>query len=548
MPIFVKLLLIATSLFFSCCAQSEILASSMQGMVVTEHRLASQIGAEILRDGGNAIDAAVAVGYALAVVNPCCGNLGGGGFMVAHLTNGKDIFLNFREKAPLKATRTMFQHANSGTNSTYGYLSVAVPGTVLGLDTALKKYGTLSRNRVMAPAIRLAKEGFVVTPYLANQLTPAVTATLLKEKRLLMPGDKLIQHDLANTLDAIANQGPSVFYQGPIAKAIVNASQAQGGILSLDDFAQYDVEETTPVYCRYRDYTIISAAPPSSGGVTLCEMLQILENLSLNTINYRSPLSIHAIVEAMRYSYADRNSKLGDPLFVHNPIDILLSREYAKKISLNILRSTIAPKHTIANPSHELTDTTHYSVIDKYGNAVAVTYTLNGFFGSGMMAENTGFFLNNEMDDFATQPGVANKFNLVQQDANAIQSGKRPLSSMTPTIVMHDNHVFMIIGSPGGPRIITAVLLTLLNVLDYGMTIQQAVNAPRFHFQGFPDEINIEPFALPFATIKQLELNGYHITSQHTWSAVEAILVNPSNGMYFGANDIRRPDGKAVGV
>lgn len=528
--------------------------SAKQGMVVSEHRLASEVGRDILQAGGNAIDAAVAVGYALAVVNPCCGNIGGGGFMTIHLASGKDIFINFREKAPLNATKNMFIHSHPTNNTTNGYLAVAVPGTVMGLDSVLQQYGTMTRRQVMEPAIRLARQGFIVTPYLANQLQdftdafrkqPNIAGIFLKNNQPLQVGDRLIQTDLAATLTLIANQGPNAFYHGSIAREIVKASKANDGILSLADFSQYTIEKSAPLYCHYHGYTIISASPPSSGGVTLCEMLNILDNFPLSNLHYRSPIEVRDIVEAMRYGYADRNSKLGDPDFINDPIQQLLSLDYAKKISNEIMHSTIAPSTNTLTNKHELTDTTHYSVIDRQGNAVAVTYTLNGFFGAGVMAGRTGFFLNNEMDDFTTQPGVANKFNLIQQDANAIQPGKRPLSSMTPTIIMRDGHVFMVLGSPGGPRIISAVLLTILNIIDNGMMLQQAIDAPRFHYQGTPDEIDIEPFAFPFATIKQLEFNGYHIVTQHVWSAVEAILVK--DGIFYGANDKRRPDGAAAG-
>lgn len=536
--------------------------SAKQGMVVSEHQLASQVGIDILRAGGNAIDAAIAVGYALAVVNPCCGNIGGGGFMTIHFADGKDLFINFREKAPLKATKNMFATNNADDGSTQGYLAVATPGTVLGLDTVLHKYGTMSRKQVMAPAIRLAKEGFIVTPYLANQLhgftdkfrtQPNVAAIFLKNNEPLQAGDRLTQQNLANTLSLIAEQGPTAFYHGSIATSIVNASQANGGILTLADLANYSITETKPLQCKYHGYTIVSVTPPSSGGVTLCEMLNILEYFPLTTMGFHSPSSIRNIVETMRYGYADRNSKLGDPNFVNNPTKRLLSTEYAKKISDTITQSNNAPLTAPTAPTtptatkHELTDTTHYSVIDNKGNAVAVTYTLNGFFGAGVIAGDTGFFLNDEMDDFTTQPGVANKFNLLQQNANAIQPGKRPLSSMTPTIILKDGHLFMVLGSPGGPRIITAVLLTILNVLDYGMNLQQAVNAPRFHFQGSPNEIDIEPLALPFTTIKHLQFSGYSVVPQHTWAAVEAIMIDPVDGTFYGANDIRRPDGAAVG-
>lgn len=532
--------------------------AAKHGMVVSEQTLASDIGIHILKAGGNAVDAAVAVGYALAVVNPCCGNIGGGGFMTIHLANGKNIFLNFREKAPLAAKPTMFLDDKGNVlaeKNMLGYLAVGVPGTVLGLDTALKKYGTMNRETVMKPAILLAEHGYRLTsyaiqllndslPYLQKQ--PNIAAIFLKNNKPFQPGDILIQKDLSETLKQIAAHGSDIFYKGYIAKEIVAASQKKGGILSLADFAKYSVEELTPIQCHYHGYTIISAPPPSSGGVTLCEITNILENYSLTKVH--SAQDVHFTVEAMRYAFADRNHQLGDPHFVNNPVKKLISKEYAKTIQHKILENHAATDMT---PSVEIThqslNTTHYSVIDKKGNAVSVTYTLNSFFGAKVIAGDTGFFLNNEMDDFAIKPGSANQFGLVQGDANNIQPGKRPLSSMTPTIILKNQKVFMVLGSPGGPRIITATLETLLNVIDYKMNIQQAVDAPRFHHQWLPDNIDYESGTFSKDTIKNLENRGYHLKWQKTWGAVEAILRNPADGMLYGANDGRRPDGKAVG-
>lgn len=529
-----------------------------QGMVVTENGIASKVGADILRAGGNAIDAAVAVGYSLAVVNPCCGNIGGGGFMLIHLANGKNIFINFREKAPLKASKNMYLDANGNVipnKSVNGYLAVAVPGTVLGLDTALKQYGTMTRKQVMTPAIRLARQGFTLTPYLANEFAkyandfrahPEITAIFLKNGKLYQAGDKLIQADLANSLEAIANQGPAVFYRGYIAKAIVEASNRNGGILTMQDFATYNIKETKPLQCHYHHYELLTAPPPSSGGITLCEMLNILENFPLAKLGYHSPKSAQIAIETMRYGYTDRNTKLGDPDFIHNPIQELTSKKYAHDISVKIGVSKVVPKQEKCI-AHEFTDTTHYSVLDSKGNAVAVTYTLNGMFGAKVIADHTGFFLNDEMDDFTAKPCAPNKFGLVMNEKNAIQSGKRPLSSMTPTIILKNGKVFLVLGSPGGPRIISSVLLTILNVINYGMTLQDAVNAPRFHYQVYPDIVDMEPNAFSLQTINELEKMGYQINPTHTWSAVEAIRVDPMNGKIEGANDRRRPDGGAVG-
>ncbi len=549
--LFLSLLLIPFTPLFS--ATHAVTAKHV--MVVSEQQLASDIGAKILAQGGNAIDAAVAVGYALAVVNPCCGNIGGGGFMTIHLANGKNIVLNFREQAPGKASADMYSKTNDLAGSTQGYLAVAVPGTVLGLETARTRYGTMTRQQLMQPAIDLAENGYPVTAYDAKlfqrfasafRQQPNVAAIFLKNGQPLMTGEHLVQADLARTLQLIAAQGPDAFYQGSIAKAIVAASQRNGGILSMADFAHYRVEELTPLSCDYRGYTLITVPPPSSGGVILCEMLNILVPFSLYDARHGSINSVQTIIETMRYGFRDRNSALGDPHFVHDPIKHLLSRDYAAQLSQRILTTYTNPSSIVNDALPELTDTTHYSVIDHQGNAVAVTYTINGFFGAGVIADGTGFFLNNEMNDFSIGANVANKFGLVQSDANAIAPYKQPLSSMTPTIVMKNGHVFMVIGSPGGPRIITAVLLTLLNVIDFQMDLQSAVNTPRYHYQGIPDVVNLEPLALPFLTSQLLVIKGYPLITQDGWGAVEAIQVL-DNGMLYGVNDRRRPDGGAAG-
>jgi gamma-glutamyltranspeptidase/glutathione hydrolase len=530
---------------------------SKHGMVVSAHYLASQAGKNILKAGGNAIDAAVAVGYALAVVHPCCGNIGGGGFMTIHLANGKNIFLNFREKAPLQAKSTMYlntQHDIISGLSTKGYRAVGVPGTVLGLDTALQKYGTMTRKQVMVAAIRLAKQGFHLSPFAATMLNnfrndflvqPNVAAIFVNPEQPYRAGDKLVQPDLANTLEKIAAFGPDSFYRGSIAQTIVKASTTHQGILTLADFKKYTVEERVPIQCTYRDYTIISASPPSSGGITLCEMLNILENFPLASLGYHSTKSTQAITETMRHGFIDRNSKLGDPNFVNNPVAQLTSKAYAKQIYKTIRSASLTS--AAISPIYEKNNTTHYSIVDSKGNAVAVTYTLNGFFGAKVIAGSTGFFLNNEMDDFTVKAGIANKFKLIQQDMNSIQPGKRPLSSMTPTIVMHNGQLSMVIGSPGGPRIITAVMLALLNIIDYKMDFQQAVNAPRFHYQGHPDVIDMEPAVFSPTVIKQLSAMNYRFALQKPWGAVEAIYVDPVKKTLYGASDYRRPDGAAMG-
>ncbi len=582
-----RLVLAALALAAAIAFHAPVRAASLppveagHGMVVSAQKLATEVGVEILKKGGNAVDAAVAVGYALAVVHPCCGNLGGGGFMLIHLASGKEVVLDFRETAPLAASLDMYLDAQGNVipdASTLGYKAVGVPGTVLGLDTALTRYGTMSRAEVMAPAIALARQGFILAPPDAEILRPAanafaaepnVAAIFLPAGKALATGDRLVQPGLARSLELIARDGPDAFYRGPIAQAIVAASRAHGGILSLEDFRRYRVVERDPVRCRYRGYDIASVPPPSSGGTTLCEMLNILEGLPLAAEGFHSAASVHSMVEAMRRAYFDRNNRLGDPAFVENPVAQLLSPAYAAK-----LRATIDPDHATpsaalpAGPGPEGSQTTHYSVVDAAGNAVGVTYTINGYFGAKVIAGDTGFFLNDEMDDFTAKPGAPNMFGLVQGPANAIAPGKRPLSSMSPTLLTRDGHLFLLLGSPGGARIITALLQVIVNVIDYGMDLQSAVDAPRFHHQWLPDQVYAEPFAFSADTAAKLAGMGYKIYEQAPWGAVEAILaappavagVQPAAGLddsarpsrlvpghLYGANDSRRPGGAALG-
>ncbi len=530
-------------------------------MVVSAQHLATQVGLDVLKRGGNAVDAAVAVGYALAVVHPCCGNIGGGGFMLVHLAGGKDVFLDFREKAPLKASPTLFQDEHGNVvpgKSTGTYLGVGVPGTVMGMDEALKKYGRLSRQQVIAPAIKLAKEGYVLQQGDVNILdqrtkdfakSPNVAATFLKDGKPYQPGDRLVQPQLAKTLETISRGGADAFYHGDIARKVVEASEASGGLLTMKDFADYTVQWDKPIRCGYRGYTVVSDPPPSSGGVTVCQILQLLEPYPLKNWGYGSTRALHFTIEAERRAFADRNNYLGDPAFVKNPIDILLSSDH-----IDQLRATIDPAR--ATPSTEIkgslgategTNTTSYAVVDKDGNAVAVTYTINYLFGVGQIAGDTGFFLNNEMDDFTSKPGVPNTFGLVQGKANQVEGGKRPLSSMAPTIVLKDGTLFMVTGSPGGSTIITTVMQSITNVIDYGMNMQQAVNAPRMHHQWYPDAVIVEPGLLTAAVKKELEDMGYQFKDVQSWGADEAILRNPKNGLLEGANDRRRPAGLAAG-
>jgi len=556
-------------------AAAPLAAESQNGMVVTAQHLASDVGAAVLRQGGNAIDAAVAVGYALAVTHPCCGNLGGGGFMIIHLANGKDSFINFREKAPLAARANMYLDPRGNPlrdKSLDGYLAAGVPGTVLGLETAREEYGTLARATLLAPAIALAQQGFTLTRGDVDLLQgatatfhaqPDLAAVFLKHGADFQPGDRLVQRDLATTLRAISAGGTQAFYRGAIAEGVVAASQAHGGLLTLEDFAAYTVTESAPLACPYRGYTILSAPPPSSGGVTLCEMLQILQGYPLHALGFHSSASVHFMTEAMRYAFRDRNRYLGDPAFVTNPVERLTSVQYAALIRARIGTHRATPSASLGAPgaAPENGTTTHYSVVDALGNAVALTYTINDDFGAKVIAGSTGFFLNDEMDDFAVKPGAANLYGLVQGKANAIAPGKRPLSSMTPTIVLKGGAPLLVLGTPGGSRIITTVLEIIVNVIDHGMTLQEAVDAPRIHHQWLPDTLAAEPFALSADTAAALTRMGYHIVPLEPWgagNAAEAIGIAPADPalaktlgfprarVLYGASDSRAPAGAAA--
>jgi len=556
------------------------------GMVVTSQRLASQVGVDILKKGGNAVDAAVAVGYAQAVVNPCCGNIGGGGFMTLHLADGRDIFINFREKAPAAARPDMYLDAAGNVvknASLRGYLAAGVPGTVLGLDTAQRKYGKLSRAQVMRPAIKLAQDGFILTRGDTDILDTTVQQIgmdaeaarifLRRDGSPLQPGDRLVQKDLARTLQAIARHGPDAFYKGAIPAAVERAANSAGGLISAADFAAYTISESAPLSCDYRGYVFVSAPPPSSGGATLCQILNTLEGYDLRAMGFNSAATIHVMAEAMRHAFMDRNTFLGDPAFVSNPLDRLLSKDYAALIREKILADRATPSAEVQpgvtpHAPHEKTETTHYSIVDREGNAVSTTYTINGRFGAVVIAPGTGFFLNNEMDDFTIKIGVRNLYGLVQGATNAIAPGKQPLSSMAPTLVNRDGKTFMVLGSPGGSRIITITLQTALNVIDHGMAPQEAVDAPRVHHQWLPDEVFYETRGVSADSLKILRQMGYKMTEQVPWGAAELILIGvpgaagvapPSSGndaavsgrvrpgFYYGANDVRRPAGAAIG-
>ncbi|MFH0128803.1 gamma-glutamyltransferase [Variovorax sp. VaC1] len=550
-------------------AASQAPVAAENGMVVSAQHLASRVGVDVLKRGGNAIDAAVAVGYALAVVYPAAGNLGGGGFMTVQLADGRKTFLDFREKAPLAATANMYLDKDGNVIkglSTKGHLAVGVPGSVSGMEYAREKYGTMKRGELLAPSIQLAEKGFALeqgdidllgTATADFKEDPASAAIFLNKGEPYKVGDKLVQKDLAKTLREISAKGTDGFYKGWVGNAIVASSQGGKGLITQADLDQYKTRELAPVECDYRGYHVVSAPPPSSGGVIICEMLNILEGYPLKDLGYHSAQAVHYQIEAMRHAYVDRNSYLGDPDFVKNPLDRLLDKGYAEKI-----RAVIDPKKAGVSKDikpgvapHEGSNTTHYSIADKWGNAVSVTYTLNDWFGAKITAAKTGVLLNDEMDDFTSKVGVPNLYGLVQGEANAIAPGKRPLSSMSPTIVTKDGKPVMVVGTPGGSRIITAVMLTMINAIDYGMNVQEAVDAPRFHQQWLPDVTNVETFALSPDTRKILTDMGHNLGVPQPANHLAAIIVGaPSlggkpvgNNRFYGANDPRRNTGLAAG-
>jgi len=548
-------------------SQAPVMAEN--GMVVTAQHLATKVGVDVLKRGGNAVDAAVAVGYALAVVYPAAGNLGGGGFMTIQLADGRKTFLDFREKAPLAAKPDMYLDKDGNVVkglSTKGHLAVGVPGSVSGMEYAREKYGTMQRAALLKPSIDLAEKGFVLeqgdidmfnTATADFKADPATAAIFLNKGEAFKVGEKIVQKDLGKTLREVSTKGTDGFYKGWVAKAIADSSAAGKGIITTEDLAQYKTREMAPVECDYRGYRVVSAPPPSSGGVIICEMLNILEGYPLKDLGWRSAQATHYQIEAMRHAYVDRNSYLGDPDFVKNPLDRLLDKGYAEKI-----RAVIDPRRAGVSKDikpgvapHEGSNTTHYSIADKWGNAVSVTYTLNDWFGAKVTAAKTGVLLNNEMDDFTSKVGVPNLYGLVQGEANKIEPGKRPLSSMSPTIVSKDGKPVMVVGTPGGSRIITAVMLTMINAIDYGMNVQEAVDAPRFHQQWLPDVTNVEAYALSPDTRKILTDMGHNLGVPQPANHLAAIIVGaPSlggkpvgNNRFYGANDPRRNTGLALG-
>ena len=538
-------------------------------MVVSAQHLATEAGLQVLAAGGNAVDAAVAVGYALAVTYPAAGNLGGGGFMTLRLADGRTTFLDFREKAPLVATATMFQDGQGRVVpglSTDSWRAVGVPGSVAGLEAARERYGRLPRHAVLAPALALARDGFVLeagdaalfaadTPGLAAD--PGARAIFTHDGQPLQVGDRLVQPQLAASLDLIDASGAEGFAHGRLGQAIVAASAAGQGILAAADFSGYAVRELPPVTCSYRGTTVVSAPPPSSGGVTLCETLNILEGVDLRAAGFHTAMEVHLLVEAMRRAYRDRNQRLGDPAFVDNPVAHLTDKRYAAALRAGIAAELATPSASLpAAPAvAEGEHTTHYAVVDQDGNAASVTTTLNGWFGAHRVAGDTGILMNNEMDDFTAAPGVPNMFGLVQGDANAVAPGKTPLSSMCPTILVRDGRLALVTGSPGGPRIISTVLQVIVDTIDHGLPLDAAVDAPRIHHQFLPDSIDAEAGALTPAVRATLEANGYTIRDRPDWGHAESIMVGGQTfGVsaeappeLFGVNDRRAPAGAAAG-
>ena len=553
---------------------------AQHGIVVSVHELASRAGVEIMQAGGNAVDAAVATGFALAVVHPAAGNIGGGGFMLVRMADGKTHFLDYREKAPAAAKADMYldAHGNVIENaSTIGYKAIGVPGSVAGMVYAEQEFGKLTLKQVMAPAIRLAREGYPLSWGEARDLHDKYLTQFAESRRIFQrdgnyyqPGEIFRQPDLARTLERIAAK-PDDFYHGRLAGELAAVMQKGGSLITADDLAHYEVKEREPIRGTYRGYEVISAPPPSSGGTVLIESLNILEGYDLGKLESRSAQSIHFTTEAFRRAFFDRAEFLGDPDFAKIPVAQLIDKKYGAAwrdsiddahatASKDLKRPSIfseleqyAAAHPQALGIHESPHTTHYSVVDAAGNAVAVTTTINDWFGSRVTADGLGFLMNDEMDDFSSKPGVPNSDGLRQGAANAIGPGKRPLSSMTPTIVVHDGKTFLVLGSPGSSKIITTVANVLMGVVDYGMNIQEAVDAPRFHNQWVPDVLNVEQWFSP-DTVSVLQKMGYNVEFglydggdvSPYWSDAECIAIDPKTGERLGASDYRH-NGKAVG-
>ena len=540
--------------------RQKLISEGNQSMVSTQHFLATQVGVDILEKGGNAYDASVAIGFALAVVLPRAGNIGGGGFMVIYDSNDKNNYsIDYREKAPLLSTTNMYLDENGtviDNKSTLGYLASGVPGTVAGLWSVHQRFGSMRWGELIEPAIKLAEDGFEITPYMAdmlikyNEKLSAFDETNKVFQTYYPDFDKKIlkQPDLANTLKIIAKEGRDGFYKGEIAKKIADDMQNNGGIISEKDLEQYQPVWRNPLISSYKDIKIVTMPPPSSGGIHVIQMLNVLENFDLRKLGHNSKEYINVLSEVMKYAYADRSKHLGDPDFYDVPINKLSSHEYAYEISQNIKIGSVTPSMKI-NPGFfndkESIETTHFSVVDEKGNVVSSTYTLNSSFGSGVVIKDTGILMNNEMDDFSISPGVPNQFGLLGAEANEIKPHKRPLSSMTPTIAFKNNDLFFTTGSPGGAKIITAVLQSILNIVEFEMNVAEANNAKRIHHQWQPDKIQIE-FDLTEDKKNWLLNAGYNI--EIIEPATNLQLIMKKNNTYYGYGDFRRPDSFALGV
>jgi gamma-glutamyltranspeptidase/glutathione hydrolase len=553
------------------------------GIVTSAHQLASQAGVEMLERGGNAVDAAVATGLALSVVYPFAGNLGGGGFMLVHLSDGRDTVIDYRECAPASATKDMYLDANGevrrgNDSSTKGWRASGVPGTVAGFAFVLEKYGSgrLSWSDVCEPARRLAADGFIVSQgTAANLRSNAKLLTQFEEsKRVYLKngqfwqaGERWKQPDLAATFARLQHDGPREFYEGETARLLARAMSENGGTLSAADLKHYRAVERQVLRGRYRGYEIVTMPPPSSGGIALLQMLAMLEPFDVSKLGHNSAAKYHLFAEAMRRAFADRSEYLGDPDFVTVPVKALLDPAYLKhrmddfdphhaSTSATVKPGLAAPAAGDTPAPHpagvESTETTHFSVVDAQGNAVSNTYTLNGGYGSGVTIPKTGILMNNEMDDFTSKIGVKNMFGLIQGSRNAIVPGKRPLSSMTPTFVLKDGRLFLVTGSPGGPTIINTVLEIITNVIDHGMPVAQAVEAPRIHHQWLPDVLSYERYGMSADTAAVLTAMGHTLVERRSYEGAyqgdgETIMIDPNSGLRLGAADPRKPDSAAVG-
>jgi gamma-glutamyltranspeptidase/glutathione hydrolase len=554
--------------FATFCFSSSIIegerfepVQSYKGMVVTSHFLATRSALDVLKNGGNAVDAAVTAAFSLAVVQPRSGNIGGGGFLLFSSSENDEVYaIDYREKAPMAATEKMFLKNNGEADqnlSRYSHLAAGVPGTVAGLALALERFGTISLQQALAPAIKLARDGFIVTPRFSEGIGKRVERLkrwqstkkifFKEDGSMYVPGELFIQRDLAATLQRISDFGYREFYQGETAALIVDEMKRHGGLITLEDLAQYSPAIRKPVMGTYRGYDVFSMPPPSSGGVHVLQILNILEGFPVSQLGHNSAATVHLMAEAMKLAYADRSRYLGDEDFVDVPQQGLVSKEYAAMLRQNISKATATPSATIlpGDPlPYESDETTHFSIVDQYGNAVSNTYTINFSYGSGIVVDGAGFLLNNEMDDFSAKPGEPNAYGLIGGEANKIEPGKRMLSSMSPTIVKKDGKVFLVTGSPGGSRIITTTVQVIMNVIDHGLNILSAVSAPRIHHQWLPDELRIEEGVSP-DTVSLLEKIGHTVVQKSAMGATQSILVK--DGTLYGGADPRRSTSLAAG-